>query len=416
MKKNRNLWIGLGVVALLLFFWALSDEEEISRDISTTAFVGNFKDVVTSSGELLAKNSQDISGPQNLRRYGIFNIKISDLVAEGTYVEKGDFVAELDKTELSGKLNELYNELEKANSQYTQTQLDTTLELRQERSSIESLEFDIRQKKVEIEQSAFEPPATIQRLKLDLIKLEQNLEQSRENYKIKQKQSRAKMIEAGANLAQTRDRYNSLQELEKEFRITAPKPGMVTYIREWGGQKRKTGSTISPWDPGVASLPDLSQMQSKTYINEVDIRKVKVGQKVELGLDAFPDVSLTGKVTDVANVGVERENTESKVFEIMIEVLESDSTYRPGMTTSNEIITSTIDSVLMIPLEAIFSEEAQTFVYLKDGGTIIKQEVRIGARNDEYAVVEAGLEEGSEVFLTEPASAIEQEIESLSAD
>jgi hypothetical protein len=143
---------------------------------------------------------------------------------------------------------------------------------------------------------------------------------------------------------------------------------------------------------------------------------VKVGQKVELGLDAFPDVSLTGKVTDVANVGVERENSESKGFEIMIEVLESDSTYRPGMTTSNEIITSTIDSVLMIPLEAIFSEEAQTFVYLKDGGPIIKQEVRIGARNDEYAVVEAGLEEGSEVFLTEPASAIEQEIESLSAD
>lgn len=414
MKKNRKLWIGLGAIVLLFVFWALSDEEEISRDISTKAFVGNFTDVVTSSGELLAKNSQDISGPQNLRRYGIFNIKISDLVAEGTYVEEGDFVAELDKTELSGKLNELYNELEKAKSQYTQTQLDTTLELRQERSSIESIAFDIRQKKVEIEQSAFEPPATIQRLQLDLIKLEQNLDQSKENYKIKQQQSRAKMIEAGANLAQTRDRYNSLQELEKEFVITAPKPGMVTYIREWGGQKRKAGSTISPWDPGVASLPDLSKMQSKTYINEVDIRKVKVGQKVQIGLDAFPDVSLNGTVSDVANVGVERENSESKVFEIMIEVAEADSTYRPGMTTSNEIITATLDSVLMIPLEAIFSEDEQTFVYLKDGVSIVKQAVRIGARNDEFAVVEAGLEPDAEVFLTEPASAVEQEIQALS--
>lgn len=412
MKKNRNLWIGGGILVLILIFWALSGKEEISRDITTKSFVADFQDAVTSSGELLAKNSEDITGPQNVRRYGLFNIKISDIVPEGTYVEKGDFVAQLDKTELSGKLNELYTELEKANSQYTQTQLDTSLELRQQRSTIESLLFDIRQKKVEIEQSAFEPPATVQRLKLDLEKLEQNIQQNRENYEIKKKQSRAKMIEAGANLAQTRNQYEKLQDLEKEFRISAPKPGMVTYIREWGGRKRKTGSSISPWDPGVATLPDLSVMESKTYINEVDIRKVKEGQQVNIGLDAFPDVQLNGTVSQVANVGEDRENSESKVFEIVITVNESDSTYRPGMTTSNEIITSTLDSVVQIPLEAIFSEDDLTFVYIK-GVSIEKQEVKIGARNDEFAVIEAGLKADAEVFLTEPASAVDQDIQRL---
>ncbi|MCR9155284.1 MAG: efflux RND transporter periplasmic adaptor subunit [Croceimicrobium sp.] len=412
MKKNRNLWIGGGILVLILIFWALSGKEEISRDITTKSFVADFQDAVTSSGELLAKNSEDITGPQNVRRYGLFNIKISDIVPEGTYVEKGDFVAQLDKTELSGKLNELYTELEKANSQYTQTQLDTSLELRQQRSTIESLLFDIRQKKVEIEQSAFEPPATVQRLKLDLEKLEQNIQQNRENYEIKKKQSRAKMIEAGANLAQTRNKYEKLQDLEKEFRISAPKPGMVTYIREWGGRKRKTGSSISPWDPGVATLPDLSVMESKTYINEVDIRKVKEGQQVNIGLDAFPDVQLNGTVSQVANVGEDRENSESKVFEIVITVNESDSTYRPGMTTSNEIITSTLDSVVQIPLEAIFSEDDLTFVYIK-GVSIEKQEVKIGARNDEFAVIEAGLKADAEVFLTEPASAVDQDIQRL---
>lgn len=406
------MWIGGGILVLILIFWALSGKEEISRDITTKSFVADFQDAVTSSGELLAKNSEDITGPQNVRRYGLFNIKISDIVPEGTYVEKGDFVAQLDKTELSGKLNELYTELEKANSQYTQTQLDTSLELRQQRSTIESLLFDIRQKKVEIEQSAFEPPATVQRLKLDLEKLEQNIQQNRENYEIKKKQSRAKMIEAGANLAQTRNKYEKLQDLEKEFRISAPKPGMVTYIREWGGRKRKTGSSISPWDPGVATLPDLSVMESKTYINEVDIRKVKEGQQVNIGLDAFPDVQLNGTVSQVANVGEDRENSESKVFEIVITVNESDSTYRPGMTTSNEIITSTLDSVVQIPLEAIFSEDDLTFVYIK-GVSIEKQEVKIGARNDEFAVIEAGLKADAEVFLTEPASAVDQDIQRL---
>lgn len=415
MKRKPLLWTVASLFALLLLWWGFSGDEEISRDITVKAVRANFEDVVSSSGELIAKNSEDIMGPSNMRRYGLYNIKISDLVAEGTYVQKGDFVAELDKTELSGKMNELLNELDKARSQYTQTQLDTTLELRQQRSEMEALAFDIRQKRVEVKQSIYEPPATIQRLKLDLEKLEQSLNQKKENYKIKKRQSEAKMVEAGANLAQTQNKFDALQELEKQFRISAPKQGMVIYKREWGGRKRKTGSTISPWDPGVATLPDLSEMESRTYINEVDIRKVKVGQNVEIGLDAFPDAALTGVVTQVANVGEDRENSDSKVFEVVIAVNESDSIYRPGMTTANRIITATLDSVVQIPLEGVFSEEGRTFVYKNSGVSIIKQEVRILTSNDEFAVIEAGLKENDEIYLTEPAAALESEIEAIAS-
>jgi HlyD family secretion protein len=415
LKRNQSIAL-VAVLAIILIAWfTLKGDENQERDITTMAFVADFKDLVTSSGELMAKNSEDINGPSNSRQYGLFNIKISDLVAEGTYVEKGDFVAQLDKTELSSKLNDLLTEYDKAQSIYTQTQLDTTLEMREKRSELESLVFDIRQKKIEIEQSIYEPPASIQRLKLDLEKLDQSLAQKKDNYIIKQKQSQAKMVEAGATLSQTRNKLSSLQDLEKEFRILAPKKGMVIYKREWGGRKRKTGSNISPWDPGVATLPDLSEMQSKTYINEVDIRKVKQGQNVMLGLDAFPDASLTGEIIEVANVGEDREDSDSKVFEIIIKVIESDSTYRPGMTTSNEIITKTLKQVLQIPLEAIFNQDGITFVYLQSGVSVIKQEVRIGASNDEYAVIEEGIEEEDEVFLTEPTAGIDAEINTLSA-
>jgi HlyD family secretion protein len=415
LKRNQSIAL-VAVLAIILIAWfTLKGDENQERDITTMAFVADFKDLVTSSGELMAKNSEDINGPSNSRQYGLFNIKISDLVAEGTYVEKGDFVAQLDKTELSSKLNDLLTEYDKAQSIYTQTQLDTTLEMREKRSELESLVFDIRQKKIEIEQSIYEPPASIQRLKLDLEKLDQSLAQKKDNYIIKQKQSQAKMVEAGATLSQTRNKLSSLQDLEKEFRILAPKKGMVIYKREWGGRKRKTGSNISPWDPGVATLPDLSEMQSKTYINEVDIRKVKQGQNVMLGLDAFPDASLTGEIIEVANVGEDREDSDSKVFEIIIKVIESDSTYRPGMTTSNEIITKTLKQVLQIPLEAIFNQDGITFVYLQSGVSVIKHEVRIGASNDEYAVIEEGIEEEDEVFLTEPTAGIDAEINTLSA-
>ena len=53
----------------------------------------------------------------------------------------------------------------------------------------------------------------------------------------------------------------------------------------------------------VATLPNLSKMISKTYINEIDISKVKIGQRVEIGVDAFPEKKFTGEVTEVANIG-----------------------------------------------------------------------------------------------------------------
>ena len=63
---------------------------------------------------------------------------------------------------------------------------------------------------------------------------------------------------------------------------------MVIYARNWNG-KKEPGARISAWDPIVAELPDLSDMISKTYVNEVDISKVRVGQEVDIKVDAFPD-------------------------------------------------------------------------------------------------------------------------------
>src|SRR4051795_7816765 len=137
------------------------------------------------------------------------------------------------------------------------------------------------------------------------------------------------------------------------FTIKAPPPGMVIYVREWNGKKKGVGSQWSPWDPTVATLPDLTQMESDTYINEVDVRKVAVGQKVEISLDADPTKKLSGTVTQIANVGEQRPNQDSKVFEVKIQVTKADTTLRPGMTTSNAIETAAVPNVLSVPLEAV---------------------------------------------------------------
>ncbi len=412
MKKYKlPLIIGFAVLALLAI-WYTAGDDDAEIQLTTKAFIGKFTEEVVSSGELMAKNSENILAPTGMQRYGLNQIKIANLVPEGTYVEEGDFVASLDKSEISSKINEALVELDKATSQYTQTQLDTALTLREKRNELENIKFQITQKEIEVKQSAYEPPATIQKMQLDLEKVRDDLQRKNEDYKIKKQQSKAKMNEAAAELQQTRNKLEKLEELQKEFTITAPKKGMVNYYRSWDG-KRQTGSTVSPWNPTVATLPDLSLMMSKTYINEVDVRKIQIGQKVVLGLDAFPDAELNGKVTSVANMGETRKDGDTKVFEVEIEVLETDSLYRPGMTTSNHINISEQENALQIPLEALFGADTVSFVYIKSGVGLTKQEVKLGASNDEFVVVLRGLSENDEVYLNAPEKAEEYALKTL---
>jgi hypothetical protein len=190
-----------------------------------------------------------------------------------------------------------------------------------------------------------------------------------------------------------------MQEALEKFTVLAPQNGMVIY-RQGRGGKVKEGSQISSWDPVVATLPDLSTMQSITYINEVDIRKIKVGQSVQIGLDAFPDKQLTGKVIQVANVGQQRPNSDAKVFEVLVRVNESDDLLRPAMTTSNSILIEEKSDVVYVPLEAINVEsDSINYVYLKNGQ---KQEVKLGLANSNDVIIEMGLEEGQDVFLSTP--------------
>jgi hypothetical protein len=204
-----------------------------------------------------------------------------------------------------------------------------------------------------------------------------------------------------------------MNDVLKQFNVLAPKAGMVIYRRNWDGNKMGVGATVNAWDNVVAELPDLSEMISKTYINEIDISKIKTGQKVQIGIDAFPEKKFTGTVIEVANIGEQLQNSNAKVYEVRIVVNEFDSILRPAMTTKNKILTSIIDSVLYIPIEAIFNNDSIAFVYKKDGGSVIKQQVIIGQSNDNEIIVRAGLEAEEEILLVPPEKAENLSLETL---
>jgi multidrug efflux pump subunit AcrA (membrane-fusion protein) len=403
MKKKHYIIIGSVIIILAITGYFFSGGQDQSKNISVQVKKGIFEIGVTSSGELEAENSENILGPQGLMQIRVYNVKITDLIPEGTVVDSGAYVATLDRSEVSGKLKDAESALETAQSNFTKVQLDTTLEMRNLRDELINKKYELEEKRINLDQMKFEAPATIRQGEIDLDKSQRAYEQALKSYLLKTQQSQVKMKEAEIELQKQQRYREEIMNIINQFVVMAPKKGMVIYLKEWGGNKRKVGSTVDPWQNIVATLPDLSSMISKTYVNEIDIRKIEKGQKVKIGIDAFPDKKFTGEIRSVANVGEQLPNSDAKVFEVMIKLNETDTVLRPSMTTSNTILTKTIKDVLFIPIEALQTADSTVFVYLEEGLSYKKQIVKTGESNDNEIIIKEGLKENDVILLNPPA-------------
>ncbi len=414
MTKKRIAIITLAsLISIYLIYSYLYPTSKEDVYLTTEVKKGDFLSEVITSGEAQSTSSKKIKGPSNLRKFRLNNVKIQDLIPEGTIVKKGDYVGRLDPSSLNEQILDAELNLESALSRYTQQQLDTTLSLKQERNSIKDLRFSMQETKLELKQSIYEPPATIKKLEIKLEKAERDLNEKLENYNIKKMQANAKMVQVGTQVSKIRKKLNDLLKLLKSFTIHSDGNGMITYDKNWDGTKKKVGSSISSWDPTIASLPDLTKMESKTYANEVDIRKIKKNLPVKVGFDAFPDVYMEGVVTSVANVGEKKRGSDIKVFQVLIKLKGTNSNIRPGMTTSNKILTFERKDVLSVPLESIFSKDSITYVYQKSGFSINKKQVIIGDSNNDSVIITEGLAEGDIVYLNKPEGYEKEQIAKL---
>jgi hypothetical protein len=406
MKRNLIITgiVVLVAIIILIIFSKATSKKDISN-LFVESQRGQFDIVVTTTGELQAENSTDIRGPEFTQSRGmrVMDIKIQDLVPEGTEVKEGEYVATLDRTSFD---NTLKDELERLTTFETNLEmkiLDTAVTLSSLRDNIKNLRFGVEEAGITLQQSKFEPPTTIRQAEIALDKANRSLDQAIRGYSLKVEQAKSDMRTNKNNLNEERQRVTDLQTVLSKFLITAPSSGMVIYKRDRMGAKRKVGSSISPWDNVVATLPDMSSMISKTYVNEIDVSKVKPGQKVEIMVDAFPEKNYTGSVTSVANIGEQLPNADAKVFEVLIKVDGTDPILRPSMTTGNKIITKTISNVVFIPLESVQAgPDSIPFVYLKSGE---RQVVVLGESNENSVVVEQGMKEGTQVYLSTPSSA-----------
>ncbi len=401
--KNKNtkkvIIIPLSIIVIIILWFVFKPKDLTSGLIMTEVKKGNFTIQITTTGELSAKNSEDILGP-NVRDLGGVRLKIAHIVPNGTLVQPGDYVATLEKTELFNKSNETKEEIKKLETQYATTKLDTAQVLRGARNELLNKKLELEEIKLELEQSQFETPATIRQIEIKLDRSQRAYEQLISSYDLKVEKEKAKIQEVYEKLKDSRKKLSDINSMISQFTITAPKAGMVIHPSGWELQGTNIiGRNINTLNPVIASLPNMEKLISKTYVNEIDISKIEEGQTAEMTVDAFPDKKYYGKVISVANMRNQYMLSQAKLFEVIIELDNKKNILKPSMTSKNKIIVSTYKDVLYVPIECLHHDNGYSYVFTDS----YKKQVVVGEANDNEIIIRKGLKEGEKVCLSKPA-------------
>jgi HlyD family secretion protein len=220
----------------------------------------------------------------------------------------------------------------------------------------------------------------------------------------------AEVVAARASVTQLE---NSLAEVETQLRDTvlrAPMAGVVTRRYVEVGELVTSGiQTFSSGTP-LMQIADLSRMQVRVQVNEVDVARLRAGQRARIELDASRGASLAGRVTAVAPAAAAPAGSQGQAgsaaggggsggivrFEVKIDILHSDPRLRPGMSANVDIITGERNRVLALPLEAV--DLAGSRVKRRVAGPPVDTLVKLGLRGDAEVEIVSGLREGDQVF------------------
>ena len=363
-----------------------------------------FESVITCKGEMQSEravliNFPDILGDRNL---SIYQLQIKDLVPEGTIVKKGEYVALLDEGRIKQLTQQNTEALQKATAAFNDSKLDSAVTLSTSRDDLEQLEFDLKYKKIDVEQSVYDSPANQRMTQISYDRTARLLDSKRRSYRMQQNEFRIRCSRKERQYLEYKAMDEKYQQSLVAIRITAPSDGMVIYARKWGGRKTKIDDYVNLWDPAIATLPDLKSLVSETYAEEIYISKIHVGDSVRVRIDALKNKEILGSVAKISNIGQDMTGYDSNVFKLYIRLAGDISKLKPSMTTSNEIILGRKANVLVIPLQCLFTETGSQYVYLSESGKITKKRVVTGEKNDKVIIIKSGLREKDRILTSEP--------------
>lgn len=150
----------------------------------------------------------------------------------------------------------------------------------------------------------------------------------------------------------------------------------------------------------IMTIANLKDMVINAHINQADVTRLKSGQTVDIQVESVPGLKMHGVVERIAPQAVVKNGI--KGFGARVLIKDIDDRIRPGMTAVLNIPVASAENVLAVPLSAVYFEDGERFVYVKQGETFERRLVLIGLSDNWFAEVQNGLSAGDVVALEKP--------------
>jgi RND family efflux transporter MFP subunit len=378
----------LAALAGVVLIGALLGRSRPDAGIPTaTVARGDVRITITESGELRAEQQTTVSATNDKQ--------IIWLVPEGTRVKSGDPLIRFESQKYEIAKGTAESALAVARADLAKALSD-------------------RESRRATEQRALLDYQSLPALEKKGLVTHNELEQARLAYEEVKAANRAfdAAVEAArANVARAEQEVQQQDRKLQEGFVRAPRDGVVVYAQAGdAGNPRKVTVGMIPFEGmDLLYLPDTSSMIVDAEISEFDLAKVRVGSRAELRLEAYPEATFRGEVTQVGSLARQKvsritgKSTGLKVFDVTIKVLDEDERLKPGLSSTVDILVSEHQGALFVPLAGIFVDDLdRTVVYRKNGRGVEERVVELGGSTDRIAIVGAGLEEGDEILLAPP--------------
>ncbi|MBO7089513.1 MAG: HlyD family efflux transporter periplasmic adaptor subunit, partial [Lentisphaeria bacterium] len=200
------------------------------------------------------------------------------------------------------------------------------------------------------------------------------------------------------------ERYESYLPM---MTLTAPTDGIVIYgdpDRRWGGEDIKPGLEVRKGEV-LLTIPEMTNLMVDFDLPEAFRSKVQVGNQAVITPEAITTLKIKGQITEIATLPVNQmywDETSPKIYPSRIALEVQDPQLVNGMTVIVEIISSVLNDVISIPMEAVFENDKGFFVFVDRNGKPEEVPIQIGDSNDTAVCVTDGLESGDVVYLYRP--------------
>ena len=331
LLKKKKVWIpiSISIIIAVWYFIFKSDSEKVIYVDAEKVELRNIVQKVNASGKIQPEEAVQITST-------ITGWITEITVLEGDTVKPGQHLISIDEKQIRPTYNNAVSQVKssEANLKKVKAQMDRTISLFSEK----------------------------------LIS-QQELEQIEASYQIatsQAEQSKANLLSAQDQLSKTR--------------LTAPKYGIVISITKEEGEMAVGGM----FNPGVLmTVADLSRMEVEVDVNENDVVNIEVGDTTEIEIDAYPDTTFYGLVSEIAhsalslNMGSQQQVTN---FKVKVKMLSVPGRIRPGMSSTVNIITKTIKNITSIPIQSLTSRPDN---YMKIEKNIKSDKRKWGNNSDE---------------------------------